>query len=104
MDISNAQLVLYMCLGTTYFINDHNKSMGNTLSRTFVLHLDLVVFLGNSTSITKRIIIWVCYELSCQHLVTVCFVFLFRPDGQKKAYVRLAPDYDALDVSNKVQF
>merc|ERR1712158_322144 len=23
---------------------------------------------------------------------------LIRPDGQKKAYVRLAPDYDALDV------
>lgn len=27
---------------------------------------------------------------------------LFRPDGEKKAYVRLAPDYDALDVANKV--
>ncbi|EDO47563.1 predicted protein [Nematostella vectensis] len=27
---------------------------------------------------------------------------LVRPDGQKKAYVRLAPDYDALDVSNKI--
>lgn len=27
---------------------------------------------------------------------------LIRPDGQKKAYVRLAPDYDALDVANKV--
>ena len=26
----------------------------------------------------------------------------FRPDGEKKAYVRLAPDYDALDVANKV--
>lgn len=25
----------------------------------------------------------------------------FRPDGEKKAYVRLAPDYDALDVANK---
>ena len=28
--------------------------------------------------------------------------FGFRPDGQKKAYVRLAPDYDALDVANKI--
>lgn len=27
---------------------------------------------------------------------------LSRPDGQKKAYVRLASDYDALDVANKV--
>ena len=26
----------------------------------------------------------------------------FRPDGQKKAYVRLASDYDALDVANKI--
>nr|XP_025856318.1 60S ribosomal protein L23a-like [Vulpes vulpes] len=27
---------------------------------------------------------------------------LIRPDGEKKAYVLLAPDYDALDVSNKI--
>ncbi|KAM9738885.1 large ribosomal subunit protein uL23-like [Dama dama] len=27
---------------------------------------------------------------------------LTRPDGEKKAYVRLAPDYDALDVANKI--
>ena len=26
-----------------------------------------------------------------------------RPDCKKKAYVRLAPDYDALDVANKVR-
>ena len=27
---------------------------------------------------------------------------LIRPDGLKKAYVRLTSDYDALDVANKV--
>eukprot|EP00041_Stephanoeca_diplocostata_P002565 m.28086 g.28086 ORF g.28086 m.28086 type:complete len:149 (-) comp13528_c0_seq1:70-516(-) len=27
---------------------------------------------------------------------------LIRPDGYKKAYVRLTPDYDALDVANKI--
>lgn len=27
---------------------------------------------------------------------------LIRPDGKKKAYVKLTPDYDALDVANKV--
>ncbi|XP_016993961.1 large ribosomal subunit protein uL23 [Drosophila takahashii] len=27
---------------------------------------------------------------------------LIRPDGQKKAYVRLARDYDALDIANKI--
>lgn len=32
------------------------------------------------------------------------FYIVFRPDGEKKAYVRLAPDYDALDVANKVSF
>ncbi|OAY70849.1 60S ribosomal protein L23A-like [Ananas comosus] len=27
---------------------------------------------------------------------------LIRPDGTKKAYVRLMPDHDALDVANKI--
>merc|ERR1719209_2525368 len=27
---------------------------------------------------------------------------LVRPTGDRKAYVRLAPDYDALDVANKI--
>jgi len=27
---------------------------------------------------------------------------LIRPDGQKKAYVRLTQDFDALDVANKI--
>ncbi|ELW67203.1 Inositol polyphosphate multikinase [Tupaia chinensis] len=27
---------------------------------------------------------------------------LIRPDAEKKAYVQLAPDYDALDVANKL--
>uniref|UniRef100_A0A8C0MKU7 Large ribosomal subunit protein uL23 n=1 Tax=Canis lupus familiaris TaxID=9615 RepID=A0A8C0MKU7_CANLF len=27
---------------------------------------------------------------------------LIRPDGEKKAYVRLAPDYDALEVANTI--
>ena len=35
--------------------------------------------------------------------IDVCKVnTLIRPDGIKKAYVRLAPDYDALDVANKI--
>uniref|UniRef100_A0A8C3FJW0 60S ribosomal protein L23a n=1 Tax=Chrysemys picta bellii TaxID=8478 RepID=A0A8C3FJW0_CHRPI len=27
---------------------------------------------------------------------------LIRPNGEKKAYVHLAPDYDALDVANEI--
>lgn len=28
--------------------------------------------------------------------------FLYRPDGKKKAYVRLTRDFDALDSANKI--
>ena len=43
--------------------------------------------------------------------LVVCFLYVdndvfgvccCRPDGTKKAYVRLTPDYDALDVANKI--
>jgi hypothetical protein len=34
-------------------------------------------------------------------LLLLCFVSC-RPDGQKKAYVRLSPDHDALDVANRI--
>ena len=27
---------------------------------------------------------------------------LIRPDGEKKSYIRLAPDHGALDVANKI--
>jgi len=27
---------------------------------------------------------------------------LIRPDGKKKAYVRLTADYDALEIANKI--
>merc|ERR1719322_415489 len=38
-------------------------------------------------------------------LVFICDIKannLVRPTGDKKAYVRLAPDYDALDTANKI--
>ena len=28
---------------------------------------------------------------------------LIRPDGRKKAFVRLSPDHDAVEVANKVR-
>lgn len=37
------------------------------------------------------------YEIQCQKVNT-----LIRPDGQKKAYVRLTSDFDALDVANRI--
>eukprot|EP00287_Rhodomonas_sp_CCMP768_P021659 CAMPEP_0202820260 /NCGR_PEP_ID=MMETSP1389-20130828/9611_1 /ASSEMBLY_ACC=CAM_ASM_000865 /TAXON_ID=302021 /ORGANISM="Rhodomonas sp., Strain CCMP768" /LENGTH=174 /DNA_ID=CAMNT_0049492915 /DNA_START=217 /DNA_END=741 /DNA_ORIENTATION=- len=37
------------------------------------------------------------YDIACQKVNT-----LVRPDGVKKAYVRLTQDFDALDVANKI--
>jgi len=37
------------------------------------------------------------YEISCKKVNT-----LIRPDGQKKAYVKLTGDFDALDVANRI--
>ena len=37
------------------------------------------------------------YDIQCAKINT-----LIRPDGQKKAYVRLTQDYDALDVANRI--
>jgi large subunit ribosomal protein L23Ae len=37
------------------------------------------------------------YEIKAQKVNT-----LIRPDGQKKAYVRLTNDFDALDVANRI--
>ena len=37
------------------------------------------------------------YEIECAKINT-----LIRPDGQKKAYVKLTTDFDALDVANRI--
>ena len=37
------------------------------------------------------------YDIQCAKINT-----LIRPDGQKKAYVRLTQDYDALDLANRI--
>merc|ERR1712157_312599 len=37
------------------------------------------------------------YDVQCAKVNT-----LIRPDGKKKAYVHLTPDYDALDVANRI--
>ena len=38
----------------------------------------------------------------CMVVISKSELFCCRPDGTKKAYVRLTPDYDALDVANKI--
>ena len=41
------------------------------------------------------------YDVNCM-LSRLPALFPRRPDGLKKAYVRLTTDYDALDVANKI--
>ena len=60
----------------------------------------------NSISVFCTFSVCLVGVLACVHelrdLDFVCLFTVDRPDGHKKAYVRLAPDYDALDVANKV--
>lgn len=41
-------------------------------------------------------------SLACGYSNVGNFILFIRPDGAKKAYVRLTADYDALDVANKI--
>ena len=44
-----------------------------------------------------------CVNLSNYYIYKiVTIIFSCRPDGQKKAYVKLTSDYDALDVANRI--
>ena len=47
----------------------------------------------------NTLIRYACFFRTC---LWACAKVTGRPDGKKKAYVRLTPDHDALDVANKV--
>ncbi|KAK9835137.1 hypothetical protein WJX81_000591 [Elliptochloris bilobata] len=58
-----------------------------------------LVFIVDTRSSKKQIKAAVSslYDIQTRRINT-----LIRPDGAKKAYVRLTADYDALDVANKI--
>lgn len=58
-----------------------------------------LVFIVNITSNKRQIkeAVKTLYNIKAQKVNT-----LIRPDGQKKAYVRLTPDCDASDLANKL--
>ena len=58
-----------------------------------------LVFLVDARATKKQIkdAVKRMYDITCDKVNT-----LIRPDGAKKAYVRLAADYDVLDVANKI--
>lgn len=58
---------------------------GATAYRKRILHAGQSMLVLAGPGLTRSVL---CYACS--------------PDGLKKAYVRLAPDYDALDVANKI--
>merc|ERR1712171_18340 len=61
-------------------------------NNTLVFIVDVRASKGQIKEAIKRM-----YDIDTQKINT-----LIRPDGQKKAYVRLTQDYDALDVANKI--
>ena len=60
-------------------------------------HLHLCVACNRSDKKKIKDAVKRMYDIQCEKINT-----LIRPDGAKKAYVRLAADYDALDVANKI--
>lgn len=58
-----------------------------------------LVFIVDARADKKKIkqAVMLMYDIQVMKVNT-----LIRPDGQKKAFVRLTPDYDALDVANKI--
>lgn len=58
-----------------------------------------LVFIVNVTANKRQVkeAVKTLYDIEAQKINT-----LIRPDGLKKAYVRLSPDHDAADVANKL--
>jgi large subunit ribosomal protein L23Ae len=58
-----------------------------------------LVFIVNITANKRQIkdAVKALYDIKAEKVNT-----LIRPDGQKKAYVRLSPDYEAAEVANKL--
>ena len=61
-------------------------------NNTLVFIVDLKATKKNIKDAVKAL-----YEIDCKKINT-----LIRPDGQKKAYVVLTSDHDALDIANKI--
>jgi len=66
-------------------IEDHN---------TLVFIVDLKATKRHIKDAVKKL-----YDVNVERVNT-----LIRPDGKKKAFVRLSADHDALDVANKIGF
>ena len=58
-----------------------------------------LVFIVDKRADKKKIreAVSMMYDIQCKKINT-----MIRPDGMKKAYVRLTADYDALDIANKI--
>ncbi|KAF6261464.1 ribosomal protein L23a component of cytosolic 80S ribosome and 60S large subunit [Scenedesmus sp. NREL 46B-D3] len=78
-------------------IEDNNTLRG--ISSSMQQLRDAAVFLVDVRADKKKIrkAVQNMYDIQTKKINT-----LIRPDGLKKAYVRLTSDYDALDVANKI--
>merc|ERR1712028_57400 len=74
------------------------RASPNRLDRYQILNNPLVFIVDvRASKVQIKEAIKKMYDIDTQKINT-----LIRPDGQKKAYVRLTQDYDALDVANKI--
>ncbi len=66
-----------------------------------VEHFNTVVFVCDVRATKPQIkaALKELYDVDSIHVNT-----LIRPDGQKKAFIRLAPEVDAMDVAGKIGF
>uniref|UniRef100_A0A8D2HNY0 Large ribosomal subunit protein uL23 n=1 Tax=Urocitellus parryii TaxID=9999 RepID=A0A8D2HNY0_UROPR len=79
----------------------------STPRRNKLDHQAIIKFPLTTESAMKKIednntLVFIVDVKANKHQIKQTVNTLIRPDGEKKTYVRLAPDYDALDVANKI--
>ncbi|KAH6832472.1 ribosomal protein L23AB [Perilla frutescens var. hirtella] len=83
---------------------DHYQILKNPLTILSAMNKiednNTLVFIDDIRADKKKIkdVVNKMYDIQTKKELT-----LFWPDGMKKAYTRLTPDYDALDVANKIE-
>ena len=83
----------------SFLFHAESGSMSNKINYFFVgVATDAALYSSPSASKKKiKDAVKGLYDIATLKVNT-----LIRPDGQKKAYVRLTTDHDALDVANKI--
>ncbi|KAG3292597.1 RPL23AP32 [Ictidomys tridecemlineatus] len=74
----------------------------NKLDHQAIIKFPLTTELAMKKTEDNNTLVFIVDVKANKHQIKQTVNTLIRPDGEKKTYVRLAPDYDALDVANKI--